>query len=161
MGPHIRKEGWSIWKGRSNHETAYYAEYKNSGPGYAPADRLPWTHQLTDEEAADYTKENIFKADSTTATKLKNDWNPVIAETTHATSATPAFPGAEGRGAMTRGGRGGQVLSIRIRVAKLVKSFGLDRELPKVLTTFATSRTRKLSCGGPLGPRNGFSALDP
>lgn len=78
IGPHIRKEGWSIWRGRQNHETAYYAEYKNSGPGSDTANRLPWTHQLTDEEAAEYTKENIFKADTTTAASLKGDWNPVV-----------------------------------------------------------------------------------
>ena len=78
MGAHIRKEGWSIWNGRTNHETAYYAEYRNSGPGSDVANRLPWTHQLIDEEAAGYTKENIFKADTTTATNLQGDWNPVI-----------------------------------------------------------------------------------
>ena len=80
IGSHIRKEGWSIWNRRTNHETAYYAEYRNRGPGSVAADRLPWTHQLTDKEAAEYTKENIFKADTTTATNFKSDWNPVVAE---------------------------------------------------------------------------------
>lgn len=78
IGSHIRKEGWSVWRGRDNHITAYYAEYKNSGPGYNPTDRLSWTHQLTDKEAATYTKENIFRADSTSAVDLEGDWNPVI-----------------------------------------------------------------------------------
>jgi len=80
IGPHIRKEGWSEWRGRDNHKTAYYAEYRNSGPGYKPNDRLPWTHQLTDEEAAEYTRENIFKANTTSALSLKGDWNPIIEE---------------------------------------------------------------------------------
>ena len=80
LGSHIKPEGWSIWRGRDNHKTAYYAEYKNSGPGYQPNSRLSWTHQLTDEEAAEYTKQNIFKADTTTATSLEGDWNPVIDE---------------------------------------------------------------------------------
>jgi len=78
LGAHIRKAGWSEWEGRDNHRTAYYAEYKNSGSGFSPSDRLPWTHQLTDDEAAEYTKANIFRADTTTATALKGDWEPVI-----------------------------------------------------------------------------------
>ena len=78
LGEHISRDGWSIWNGRDNHQTAYYAEYQSRGPGARPQDRLPWTHQLTDAEAALYTKENIFKADSTTAVNLVGDWNPSI-----------------------------------------------------------------------------------
>ncbi|MFT5407284.1 MAG: pectinesterase [Verrucomicrobiales bacterium] len=77
IGAHIRKDGWSKWNGRDNHQTAYYAEYKNNGPGAHPNERLPWTHQLTDAEAAEYTKENIFKANTTSAVDLEGDWNPV------------------------------------------------------------------------------------
>lgn len=78
IGLHIRKEGWSIWNRKKNHHTAYYGEYINSGPGYNYTNRLPWTHQLTDKEAALYTKENIFKANTTSAVTLEGDWNPVI-----------------------------------------------------------------------------------
>ncbi|QDT03683.1 Pectinesterase A precursor [Rubripirellula lacrimiformis] len=78
LGSHIRAEGWSPWKGRPNHQTAYYAEYKNHGPGSQSDNRLPWTHQLTDEEAAEYTKENIFKARNTTAVNFDGDWIPKI-----------------------------------------------------------------------------------
>ncbi len=80
IGSHIRKDGWSIWNRRTNHETAFYAEYKNTGPGSDTAHRLPWTRQLTDEEAAAYTKEKIFRANTTTATDLKGDWNPVVGD---------------------------------------------------------------------------------
>ena len=80
IGAHIRSEGWSVWNQNDNHKTAYYAEYKNSGPGSNPNDRLSWTHQLTDEEAALYTVENIFKANTTSATNLEGDWIPVIEE---------------------------------------------------------------------------------
>jgi len=118
IGSHIRDEGWSIWRGRENHKTAYYAEYKNSGPGHKPESRLDWTHQLTDEEAAAYTKENIFKANTTTAVTLEGDWNPNVDElvrsisTSTAGSTLPAFPGAEGYGSLTRGGRGGKVIAV-------------------------------------------------
>ena len=118
IGSHIRDEGWSIWRGRENHKTAYYAEYKNSGPGHKPESRLDWTHQLTDEEAAAYTKENIFKANTTTAVTLEGDWNPNVDElvrsisTSTAGSTLPAFPGAEGYGSVARGGRGGKVIAV-------------------------------------------------
>jgi len=109
---HIKADGWSEWRGRDNHKTAFYAEYKNRGPGSKPSNRLSWTHQLTDAEAAEYTKENIFRADSTTATELKENWIPTIAETANSTGAVPSFPGAEGYGSTTRGGRGGKVLAV-------------------------------------------------
>ena len=89
LGAHIRNEGWSEWRGRENHTTASYAEYKNIGPGSKSNDRLPWTHQLTDEQAAEYTKENIFKANTTTATQLDGDWNPVIEDTVPAPKTGP------------------------------------------------------------------------
>ncbi|MCI9143876.1 MAG: pectin esterase, partial [Lachnospiraceae bacterium] len=41
------------------HETAYYAEYHNEGPG-AEGERVPWAHILTDEEAKEYTKEKVL-----------------------------------------------------------------------------------------------------
>ncbi|MDQ8180711.1 pectinesterase family protein [Pelagicoccus sp. SDUM812005] len=74
LAEQIRPEGWSVWNQNSNHETAFFAEYRNTGPGSNPSERLPWTHQLTDAEAAAYTRENIFRADSTTAVSLEGDW---------------------------------------------------------------------------------------
>lgn len=61
----ISNEGWSNWHGTESDKTAYYAEYKNSGPGYKPGKRMAWSHQLTDAEAATYTKQLIL-----------NGWNP-------------------------------------------------------------------------------------
>jgi pectinesterase len=67
IGEHIRPDGWMVWNGRETHKTAYYAEYKSFGPGAQPEKRLSWTHQLTDTEAAKYTKEKVLAG-----------WNPVI-----------------------------------------------------------------------------------
>jgi len=78
IGAHIRSDGWSVWNDNSNHTTSYFAEYKSSGPGANPSKRLSWTHQLTDAEAAQYSKENIFKANTTKAATLSGDWNPEI-----------------------------------------------------------------------------------
>lgn len=85
LAEQIRPEGWSVWNQNSNHETAFFAEYRNTGPGANPSERLPWTHQLTDAEAAAYTRENIFRADSTTAVSLEGDWIPEI-------EPTPSIP---------------------------------------------------------------------
>jgi pectinesterase len=60
LGPHIAEEGWNNWRNPANEQTARYAEYRNSGPGAAKGGRVSWARQLTDEEAAMYTVENIF-----------------------------------------------------------------------------------------------------
>ena len=60
LGAHIKKEGWHDWNKEEAHTLAYYAEYQNFGPGASPKTRVSWSHQLTDEEAAAYTKELIL-----------------------------------------------------------------------------------------------------
>jgi pectinesterase len=61
----ISDAGWDNWRNPENEKTAYYAEYKNSGPGYQPDKRAGWSHQLTDDEAKLYTKKLIL-----------NGWDP-------------------------------------------------------------------------------------
>lgn len=61
----IMAAGWDNWRNAENEKTAYYAEYKNTGPGYQPDNRVAWSRQLTDEEAAIYTKKLIL-----------NGWEP-------------------------------------------------------------------------------------
>ncbi len=64
LGPQILPEGWNPWKGDNmfldKDKTAYYAEYQSTGPGANPKARVPWSHQLTDAEAKQYTLANIF-----------------------------------------------------------------------------------------------------
>ncbi|WP_169331905.1 pectinesterase family protein [Nafulsella turpanensis] len=60
FGPHIRPEGWHNWGRPEAEETSFYAEYGNTGPGADTTERVAWSHQLTEEEAAEYTIENIF-----------------------------------------------------------------------------------------------------
>ncbi|XHR98029.1 pectinesterase family protein [Mucilaginibacter sp. UC70_90] len=64
MGAHIIPQGWDPWKGDSmfpdKEKTAYYAEYKSTGPGANPKVRVNWSHQLTDQEAKQYTIKNIL-----------------------------------------------------------------------------------------------------
>ncbi|PTQ95514.1 pectinesterase [Mucilaginibacter yixingensis] len=65
LGNVISGDGWDNWRNAENEKTAYYAEYKNTGPGYKPAERVKWSHQLTDDEAKQYKKDLIL-----------GDWKP-------------------------------------------------------------------------------------
>jgi pectinesterase len=60
IGAHIKPVGWNNWGKASNEKTARYSEYQSTGPGAAPDQRAPWSHQLSDEEAAKYTLANIL-----------------------------------------------------------------------------------------------------
>jgi pectinesterase len=52
---HIRPEGWSPWNNLDTYRMSRFAEYEDFGPGANPGGRLPWTHQLTKEEAGRLT----------------------------------------------------------------------------------------------------------
>lgn len=52
--------GWSTWNKTDDTPKAFYAEYQNSGPGARPADRAPWSHQLTAREAAAYEPQKFL-----------------------------------------------------------------------------------------------------
>lgn len=69
LGQHIRPEGWHNWNKPEAEKNSFYAEYNSSGPGAAPAQRVPWSHQLSGEEAKKYTVENIL-----------NGWKPETKE---------------------------------------------------------------------------------
>lgn len=63
----IRPEGWHNWGKESNEKTAFYAEYKSKGRGALPLKRVSWSHQLTDQEAEDYSTVRVFRG-----------WDPVL-----------------------------------------------------------------------------------
>jgi len=60
MGDHIAPGGWNNWRNPANEKTARFNEYKNTGPGAATEKRVPWAHQLTDDEAAKLTIPNVL-----------------------------------------------------------------------------------------------------
>jgi pectinesterase len=66
LGKQIKPEGWDNWGNPANEKTAMFAEYKNHGEGNQPKARVPWSKQLSAEEAGEYTKEKIF-----------GDWKPL------------------------------------------------------------------------------------
>lgn len=61
LGDHIVPEGWHNWAKPEREKTAFYAEYKNTGSGSDTTQRVGWSRQLTDREAATYTEDNIFR----------------------------------------------------------------------------------------------------
>jgi pectinesterase len=63
MGAHVRPAGWDNWRNPAREKTARFAEYKCMGPGAKRAERVPWSRELTDEEAAKHTVENILGAE--------------------------------------------------------------------------------------------------
>ena len=65
MGAHIVKQGWENWRNPDNEKTAFYAEYKSTGPGEYPGERVTLSKQLNRKEAKAYTLKNIF-----------NGWTP-------------------------------------------------------------------------------------
>lgn len=60
LGDHIKKEGFHDWNKKEAHETVLYAEYRSRGKGAAPESRASFVKQLTDNEAAFYTKEAVL-----------------------------------------------------------------------------------------------------
>ena len=60
MGPHIRPEGWDNWKDPEREKTAYFAEYKSSGPGATPDKRVKWARQLSATEANPFLTNNFL-----------------------------------------------------------------------------------------------------
>ena len=61
MGEHIRPEGWHNWSKPEAEKTARYPEYNSTGPGANPSARVPWSRQLTEDEAKRITTPVVLK----------------------------------------------------------------------------------------------------
>ncbi|HYF67458.1 MAG TPA: pectinesterase family protein [Ohtaekwangia sp.] len=60
MGEQIRAEGWHNWNKRDAESTTFYAEFGSTGSGANNTSRVKWSHILTAEEAAHYTREHVL-----------------------------------------------------------------------------------------------------
>jgi pectinesterase len=58
----VRPEGWFDWKKPESHATVRYGEFNSSGPGGNSSARVPWSRQLTAEEAGTITVERVLGA---------------------------------------------------------------------------------------------------
>ncbi|MDB6115836.1 MAG: pemA [Lacunisphaera sp.] len=68
MSAVVPPAGWNNWSKPDAEKTTYYGEFGSTGPGAAPAARVPWSHQLTAEEAAALTPEKVLAG--------SDGWNP-------------------------------------------------------------------------------------
>jgi pectinesterase len=50
----VTAQGWNAWNRTAGVPRAYYAEFNSTGPGANPTGRIPWSHQLSAAEAAQY-----------------------------------------------------------------------------------------------------------
>jgi len=64
----LNPAGWNNWNNPANEKTAYYAESNSTGPGANPTARVPWSHQLTPAEAAQYLPATFLAG--------PDHWNP-------------------------------------------------------------------------------------
>jgi PelA/Pel-15E family pectate lyase len=62
LGDHIRPEGWDNWRDPAREKTAWFAEYKSTGPGANPNARVAWSKQLSTPEAKIFSRERFFKS---------------------------------------------------------------------------------------------------
>ena len=70
----LNPAGWSAWNSHdTTTPTAFYAEFRNTGPGAKTSERVPWSHQLTEKEAAAFTPTIFLRGTNSEAT-----WNPVV-----------------------------------------------------------------------------------
>ncbi|ASB48053.1 pectinesterase family protein [Alkalitalea saponilacus] len=69
MSEVVHPAGWHNWNKPHAEETAFYAEYNSFGPGASAENRVSWSHQLTSEQVAKYTIENVLGGD--------DNWNPL------------------------------------------------------------------------------------
>lgn len=60
MGRCVSRKGFIKWNDTNRHETAFYAFHNCSGEGYDESSLVEWCRVLTDDEAAQYTDDNIF-----------------------------------------------------------------------------------------------------
>ena len=75
LGHFIRLEGWHNWNKPWREKTAFCAEYNCKGPGADRSRRVPWSNELNNETAKEYTIQNIFSADAASP-PFSYDWFP-------------------------------------------------------------------------------------
>jgi pectinesterase len=60
MSDVVRPAGWDNWGNAANEKTARYAEYQNTGPGAGTTHRVPWSRQLSADEAGGFTLDKVL-----------------------------------------------------------------------------------------------------
>eukprot|EP00253_Pinus_taeda_P026638 PITA_26638 len=56
-------EGWQNWQDSNRNKTVFYGEYQCYGPGANMTGRVPWSHNLTEAEAAPFLNKSFINGD--------------------------------------------------------------------------------------------------
>jgi pectinesterase len=67
----LSSQGWSPWSKGDIPARTFYAEYNNGGPGSSITGRVPWSHQLSKQEAQHFIATEFLRG--------SDHWNPVAA----------------------------------------------------------------------------------
>ncbi|HKV32836.1 MAG TPA: pectinesterase family protein, partial [Pyrinomonadaceae bacterium] len=62
LGSHIKPEGWDNWRDPARERTAWFAEYKSTGPGANAGARVAWSKQLTPAQATTFSRQRFFSS---------------------------------------------------------------------------------------------------
>jgi pectinesterase len=71
----LNPAGWNNWSNPANESTAYFAESNSTGPGASPSTRVPWSHQLTSAQAAQFLPAAFLAGPPSGPAH----WNPIAA----------------------------------------------------------------------------------
>ncbi|MBN1359964.1 MAG: hypothetical protein JW993_05200 [Sedimentisphaerales bacterium] len=71
MSEVVRPEGWNNWSRPEREKTSRYAEYNSRGSGANPQARVPWSRQLSPEQAEAITAVKVLGG--------RDGWNPTEA----------------------------------------------------------------------------------
>lgn len=78
----INPAGWHNWGKPNREKTAFYGEYQCTGPGAESKNRVSWSHQLTQQEAADLTRQNVVSG--------ADGWDPITGRVNNTLTIHPA-----------------------------------------------------------------------
>lgn len=65
----LNPAGWNNWNNPANEKTVWYAEFDNKGPGANLLHRVPWSHQLTSEQANQFLPQTFLRG--------SDNWDPI------------------------------------------------------------------------------------
>lgn len=76
LDKHILPQGWNNWSNPEKEKKVYYGEYNSIGPGAINiSERVKWSHQLTSQEAAQYSIDKVFSKKSSNI-NFPDNWIP-------------------------------------------------------------------------------------
>jgi len=75
----LRPEGWDNWRDPEKEKTARYYEWRSSGPGAKPDERVEWSHQLDDTSGSALSR----------ASTVFSKWDPKKRGNLEITSPSP------------------------------------------------------------------------